>query len=81
MFRERIHSRARQGERLTDDEISFITNGSEDLAGTGSGSFTPAPSSSSDRVQILPSKVSGLQLPTKLSGNPPTRSPQTMLKM
>jgi uncharacterized coiled-coil DUF342 family protein len=37
MIRERIQERAQQGERLTDDEISFITKGSEDLAGADSG--------------------------------------------
>lgn len=35
-FRERIQERAQRGERLTDDEISFITKGSQDLAGTDS---------------------------------------------
>lgn len=39
-FRERIDERVRQGERLADDEISFITEGSRELAGTPSGRAT-----------------------------------------
>lgn len=48
MFRKRIQERAQQGERLTDDEIGFITRGSEELEGA-----TPGSSSSSALPTLL----------------------------
>ncbi|KAL1964570.1 hypothetical protein VTN77DRAFT_6867 [Rasamsonia byssochlamydoides] len=36
-FRERIHERARKGERLSDEEIAEITRESAELAGADSG--------------------------------------------
>lgn len=58
-FRERIQERAQRGESLTDDEISFITHGSLDLAGTD---FDNNPdkarwASTSDRVLQKPANT------------------------
>ncbi|RJE18121.1 hypothetical protein PHISCL_09537 [Aspergillus sclerotialis] len=53
MFRQRIQERMQQGERLTDDEIAFITKGSEDLAGTPPGELPDKTQWASRAEQVL----------------------------
>lgn len=77
MFRQRIQERMQQGERLTDDEIAFITKGSEDLAGTAPGIFIlmSHPIRRSNNCQVnFPIKRSGHRELNRSSRNRPTRS-------